>query len=216
VISLGRPSTEALRVVALGAHPDDIEIGAGATLLRLASRHGRELELDGLILTSTPERAAEAQQSFGRLGALVGRASLEVLTLRDGFVPSQWDKAKEALAALAHRSSADIVIAPNRHDAHQDHRALAELVTTVWRDHLVLGYEIPKFDGDLSRPNFYVRLDAAAVEEKWTLLNESFPTQRGKDWFDRETMFSLARLRGIECHERYAEAFHVSKAIVDL
>lgn len=215
MIALRLDDARPLRVLALGAHPDDIEIGAGGTLLRLASQLGRRLELDALVLTSTPERVKEAQQSFERLTVGIGPGSLRVLELRDGYLPAQWQEAKEALANVADEGSPDVIIGPMRHDAHQDHRVLAELVTTVWRDHLVLQYEIPKFDGDLGKPNAFVRLESEIVEAKWRLLNECFATQHCKDWFDRETIFGLSRLRGIECHAPYAEGFQVPKALIE-
>jgi LmbE family N-acetylglucosaminyl deacetylase len=202
-------------VLALGAHPDDIELGAGGTLLRLASRLGSDLELNALVLTSTPERAKEAHCSFDRLTELAGAASLRVLDLRDGYLPAHWQLVKETLADIARQASPDLIIAPTLSDAHQDHRVLAELVTTVWRDHLVAHYEIPKYDGDLSRPNVFVPLGSDTIDAKWRLLDECFTSQQGKDWFDRETIYSLSRLRGIECHARYAEAFEVSKALID-
>ena len=208
------PETGAMTVLALGAHPDDVEIGAGGTLLRLAE------EMPGLrghvvVLTSTPERAAEAQTSAKAFLA-PAEATCEVHELWDGRLPSRWNETKEVLEGLARRVDADVVLAPSPHDAHQDHRLLGELVRTSFRDHLVLHYEIPKWDGDLgsSAATHYVPLTPSQMQRKCALLQESFPSQQGRDWFSDETFYALARLRGMECRARYAEAFNVGKAVL--
>ncbi|HSV64487.1 MAG TPA: PIG-L family deacetylase [Mycobacteriales bacterium] len=205
-------------IVALGAHCDDIEIGAGATLLRLAAAHPG-LHVVATVLTSTPERADEAQSA---LAAFLPGATLDLLVcaLRDGRLPDRWDDAKEIVEATRRRADevggADLVLAPSTYDAHQDHRLVAELAPTAFRDQLILGYEILKWDGDLGRPNVYVAVDEALARHKSDLLHEHFPSQRGHGWFDRETFLALLRIRGVECNERYAEAFSSTKIALSI
>jgi LmbE family N-acetylglucosaminyl deacetylase len=199
-------------VVALGAHPDDIEIGCGGTLLRLAETIPG-LTAEFVLATGNPVRLDEARRGAELFlpGCEVTVASAE---LPDGRLPAYWDAVKELLEATARRESADLILAPSRTDAHQDHRAIAELAPTVWRDHLILNYEIPKWDGDLGRPSLYVTLTEEQLGEKVTRLRKAFPSQVGHDWFDDEVFSGLARLRGMECRARYAEAFSTAKATV--
>lgn len=203
----GRP----LRLLALGAHPDDVEIGAGGTLLTLARRHAG-LQARIVVLTGTPERAAEAAAAAPAF--MPGcEVSVTVHDLPDGMVPAYWGRAKEALRAEGDFAP-DVVLAPSRLDAHQDHRLLAELVPQVLRDALVLGYEIPKWDGDLMQPSVYVPLSESVARHKVRLLHEHYQSQSGKDWFDEAVFLGLARLRGVECRSPYAEGFSCSKLIV--
>jgi LmbE family N-acetylglucosaminyl deacetylase len=203
-------------VLVLGAHPDDCEIGCGGTLLRLAERWPG-LPVTVVVLTGTPERHAVARRAAA---LFLPGCDVTVHTfgpaegLADGRLPAAWETAKECLEDVAARAGADVVLAPRQDDAHQDHRLVAQLVPTVWRNHLVLGYEIPKYDGDLGRPNVYVPLPADTVREKVRLLEKAYPSQTGRDWWDSETFLGLARLRGMECRETYAEAFTVAKAVV--
>jgi len=201
-------------VLALGAHPDDIEIGCGGTLLTLA-RRWPGLPVTVVLLTGTAERREEARAACGLF--LAGcDVTLEIADLPDGRLPSRWGEVKarleDAAVRLAARGGADLVLAPQPGDAHQDHRLLAELVPTVWRDQLVLGYEIPKWDGDLARPSVYIPLADDVALDKARLLAKAYPSQAGRDWWDDETFLALARLRGVECRSRYAEAFTVAKA----
>ncbi|MGH8866750.1 MAG: PIG-L deacetylase family protein [Actinomycetes bacterium] len=206
----GRP----LSVLAIGAHPDDIEIGCGGTLLRLADEMAG-LTVHVAVCTSTPERATEANLSAKAFLAPAEHTT-EVHALVDGHLPAQWAETKSLVEDLAARTRPDVVLAPSPQDAHQDHRLLGELVPTAFRDHLVLHYEIPKWDGDLgaARPTHYVPLSAEHVARKYALLWECFASQRGRDWFTDETFRALARLRGMECRAAYAEAFSVGKAVL--
>lgn len=199
-------------LVALGAHPDDIEIGCGGTLLRLAETVPG-LTAEFVLATGNPVRLEEARRGAELFlpGCEVSVTSAE---LPDGRLPSHWEAVKELLEATARGRHADLVLAPSRADAHQDHRILAELATTVWRDHLVLNYEIPKWDGDIGRPWLYVALTEEQLREKVARLSKAFPSQVDRDWFDDEVFSGLARLRGMECRARYAEAFSASKAVV--
>lgn len=202
-------------VVALGAHCDDLAIGAGGSLYAMcAARPG--LRVDALVLSGGgTEREAEERAA---LAAFCPGADLRVTVLKlpDGRLPAHWDEAKNALEDLRARTSPDLILAPWAGDAHQDHRGLAQLTPTVWRDHLTLGYEIVKWDGDLGRPSVYQPLSGDVAETKVRLLQEHYPSQRHRPWYDREAFLGLARIRGIECGARYAEAFHVNKLMIDL
>ena len=201
----GRP----LSLLAIGAHPDDIEIGAGGTLLTLAeSQPG--LEVRYLVLTGTPERQLEARRAAAAFlpGA---RLTVDLRELPEGRFPAIWGEVKEALEQTARDCSPDIVLAPGSQDAHQDHRTVAEIVPTVFRDQLYLAYEIPKWDGDMTRPSVYFPLTTDIARRKVELLHKSFPSQRSRDWWDDEVFLGLARLRGMECRATYAESFHCAK-----
>jgi LmbE family N-acetylglucosaminyl deacetylase len=203
------------RVALLGAHCDDLAIGVGGTLLTLCqSRPG--LQVDALVLTGggTPREAEEhaALQAFCPGAEL----KLTVLELPDGRMPANWEAAKTAVEQFRARTEPDLVLAPHAGDAHQDHRTLAELVPTAFRDHLVLGYEIVKWDGDLGAPTVYQPLPGQVAEAKVEKLLRHYPSQAGRDWFDRETFLGLARIRGVQCRARYAEAFYLNKLIVGL
>ncbi|GAB3819223.1 PIG-L deacetylase family protein [Kribbella italica] len=201
-----------VHLVALGAHPDDIEIGCGGTLLRLAETVPG-LTAEFVIATGTPVRLEEARRAAELFlpGCEVTVTSAE---LPDGRLPTYWEDVKELLETAARGRRPDLVLAPSRTDAHQDHRCVAELATTVWRDHLVLNYEIPKWDGDFSRPWLYVALTEEQLREKVARLHKAYPSQVPHDWFDEEVFAGLARLRGMECRARYAEAFTTAKATV--
>lgn len=199
------------RVVCLGAHPDDIEIGCGGLLLRLGGR--ASTQVSGLVLTGSGERAHEAQEALPRF---VPGATVEVAGLPDGRLPAHWSSVKETMEDFGRRHPADLVLAPRVDDAHQDHRLVAELTSTVWRDSLLLRYEIPKWDGDTGAPNHYVALDAAIARRKVTLLNECFRSQARRDWWDDELFLGMLRVRGMEVRAPYAEGFFVGKALLDL
>ena len=207
------PSNE-LRIVCVGAHPDDVEIGCGGTLLSLAES-GRTLSATVVVATGSGGRYDEAMKAAPRFlpGAEV---EVRVLELRDGFLPTAWREVKEGLEDLARSATPDIVFAPRLDDAHQDHRVVAEIVSTVWRDCLVVRYEIPKWDGDLGRVTHYVPLDAEVAQRKLALLDESFPSQVDRGWWDSDTFAGLMRLRGVECRSGYAEGFVVDKTVVGL
>lgn len=212
MLSLALPDRP-LRVLCLGAHPDDIEIGAGGTILSLAA-DGRLAEAWWVVLTGSGERTAEGREAAARFADPV-RPVVRIEDLRDGYLPAEWGQAKDLLEAVGRDVDPDLVLTHRADDAHQDHRVVSELTTTVFRDHLVLEYEIPKWDGDLGRPNVYLPLPAAIMERKVELLRSCFASQAGRDWFDDDTFRALARLRGVECRapEGYAEAF-VGRKIV--
>lgn len=203
------------RIAALGAHCDDIAIGAGGSLLSLCRAHPG-LRVDALVLSGGGTEREDEERAA--LAAFCPDADLRltVLKLPDGRLPAHWDEAKSALEELRARTDPDLVFAPRTDDAHQDHRGLARLVPTAFRDHLVLGYEIVKWDGDLGSPSAYQPLTPEVAETKLRLLQLHYPSQRHRPWYDREAFLGLARIRGIECHERYAEAFAVTKFVLDV
>jgi LmbE family N-acetylglucosaminyl deacetylase len=212
---LGLPRDRGPRILVASAHADDAEIGAGGTIARLVAERP-DAEVTWLVLAAAdPVRAVEARNSADRLLAGISRASVDLGTLRDGYIPYQGPAAKEALAAHA-AADPDLVLSPRRDDAHQDHRHLAEIVPQVFRRATILEYEIPKWDGDLGPANLYVPLTAAEGTAKVTHVLAAFPSQRERAWFTEETLHAILRLRGIECRapDGIAEAFVCRKLIV--
>jgi LmbE family N-acetylglucosaminyl deacetylase len=206
--------TRVRSVVAIGAHPDDIEIAAGGVLLTLAAAVPG-VRVHYVLLTGTPERQAEAKAAAT---AFLPGAELTFALhdLPDGRLPAHWGAVKATLHDEADVLSPDLVLCPAPQDAHQDHRLLGEMAPTVFRHALALGYEIPKWDGDMGRPNVYVPLTDDVARRKVELLHASFPSQKDRDWWDDEVFLGLARLRGMECRSRYAEAFSCTKAVLAL
>ena len=199
-------------ILCLGAHADDIEIGCGGTLLKLlAERPG--VAVHWIVFSASQQRAAEAAASATAFLRNAETREIKILAFRDSFFPHTWLEIKEQFAELARRVSPELIFTHRREDAHQDHRTLAELTWCAFRDHAILEYEIPKYEGDLGAPNVYVQLDAEIAQRKLTTLVDSFPTQHEKPWFSRETFESLLRLRGLECNapSKMAEAFHCRK-----
>jgi LmbE family N-acetylglucosaminyl deacetylase len=197
-----------LSVLCLGAHSDDIEIGAGGTLLSLQER-GVRLDVHWCVLSGVGEREGEARTSASEFLSAAERSQIEIMSFRDSFFPEQGDVIKSWFAALRERVDPDLILTHRRGDAHQDHRHVCRLTWNTFRDHSILEYEIPKWDGDMGQPNLYVPISAVALKKKIDLLITHFGSQRSKQWFDAETFLGLARLRGMECRapDRYAEAF---------
>ena len=214
MIGLDFSGDEPLKILALGAHADDIEIGAGGLLLSLL-RAGRIAELDWVVASATGARADEARASATSM--VDGRSELRITigTQRERFF--HLDPAtKEFVDDLGRRLAPDVVLTPRLEDRHQDHRTLAELTWQAFRDHAILEYEIPKYEGDLGTPNAYARLTIADVEAKVTHLMTAFPSQRHHPWFDAEAFRAVLRLRGIESNapSGHAEAFQMRKLIL--
>jgi LmbE family N-acetylglucosaminyl deacetylase len=201
-----------LSVLCLGAHSDDIEIGAGGTLLSWLDQ-GIRLDVHWCVLSGIDERGTEARASADDFLAAAASRTIEIMNFQDGFFPEQSDQIKLWFEALKKRANPDVILTHRRDDAHQDHREVARLAWNTFRDHLILEYEIPKWDGDISTPNLYVPVAAALMRRKVDLLISHFGSQRSKHWFDAETFLGLARLRGMECRadDRYAEAFTARK-----
>jgi LmbE family N-acetylglucosaminyl deacetylase len=204
-----------LSVLCLGAHSDDIEIGAGATLLSLLES-GIQLDVHWCVLSGAGMREAEAKKSAADFIAKAASTQVDVMAFRDGFFPEQGESIKEWFESLKTRVEPDLILTHRRDDAHQDHRQVCRLTWNTFRDHQILEYEIPKWDGDVGQPNVYMPVSAAAIERKIGLLISHFGSQRSKQWFDAETFRGLARLRGMECRapERYAEAFFGRKLLL--
>ncbi|MEZ5957150.1 MAG: PIG-L deacetylase family protein [Hyphomonadaceae bacterium] len=211
-LDLARPG-KALRVLALGAHSDDIEIGAGGTILSWIAS-GAEVTVDWCALSAPGERADEARASAMEFLAGAKQADIHLGQFRDGYFPAERTAVKDWVEGLKRLEKPDVVLCHQRNDAHQDHRIVCELAWNTFRDHLILEYEIPKWDGDLGQPNIYVPLSDDVLVRKIELLHKHFGTQRSKAWFDDETFRGLARLRGVECRERYAEAFFARKLLL--
>lgn len=201
-----------LSVVCIGAHPDDVEIACGGTLLRL--QRERPLDVAILILTGTELRTAEARAAAA---AFAPTATVEFADFGDGYLPESWGDVKRRVHAFAaEHPTPDLVFAPRVDDAHQDHRLLGVMAPTVWRSSLVLHYEIPKWDGDVGRPSTYIPIPDDLAHEKVRLLSSSYPSQVSRDWWDDEMFLGFLRLRGMECRHRYAEAFVVDKCVLTL
>jgi len=211
-LKLTTPSQRPLSVLAVGAHPDDIEIGAGGTLLALAERQAG-LRARYIVLTGSADRQLEARSAAS---AFLPTADLAVrlYDLPEGRLPAVWGEVKDVLEDVAKSFAPDLIIAPSSGDAHQDHRTIGEIVPTVFRDQLYLGYEIPKWDGDLGRPSMYFPLSPDIARRKVELLHKCFPSQRSRDWWDDEVFLGIARLRGMECRAPYAEAFSCTKSLI--
>ena len=205
-------SASPLRVLCLGAHSDDIEIGCGGTILDLL-RERPDADIRWVVFSAPGVRAVEAKSSARRFLGKRAATAVELHTFRDGFFPVLFGEIKETFEAIARSFRPDIVFTHRREDRHQDHRTVSDLTWNTFRRQLVLEYEIPKWDGDMGAPNCYVPLSTGAAKRKVRLLMDGFASQRSKDWFDEETFRGLARLRGMECRARsgYAEAFYGRK-----
>jgi LmbE family N-acetylglucosaminyl deacetylase len=213
-LGLGGPG-QPLSVLCLGAHSDDIEIGAGGTILSWIAA-GVQLHVRWCVLSAIGARAAEAEASAAAFLHGAASAEVELAQFTDGFFPHEGCKIKAWMEDLKHRARPDVIFSHRRDDAHQDHREISRLTSTCFRDHLILEYEIPKWDGDFGQPNFYSALTGPEMERKAELLLAAFGTQRSKDWFGADVFRSLARLRGMECRAPggYAEGFVVRKALL--
>jgi LmbE family N-acetylglucosaminyl deacetylase len=213
VLNLGfQPRT----ILCLGAHADDIEIGCGGTILTLLAAR-RDCRCEWVVFSGgggPREREARKSASLFLKGAR--RRGITVHAFRDGFFPYVGAEIKEAFEELARRVSPDLIFTHTRDDRHQDHRVVSDLTWNTFRNHLILEYEIPKYDGDLGRPNLFVPLRPTVARRKVQHLHAAFPSQRRKRWFTAETFQGLLRLRGIECAalDGLAEAFYARKALI--
>jgi len=206
---------ETLRVLCLGAHADDIEIGAGGTILTWIAK-GIKLDIDWIVLSADTERVVEAKASAEAFLAGAAASRIRVRQFPDNRFPSHSDAIKDWLLELRENVSPQLVLTHYRGDAHQDHREVSQLTWNLFRDHMILEYEIPKWDGDLGQPNLYIPLPNPILEQKIELLMSHFGTQRSKDWFQPETFRALPKLRGIECRapDQFAEAFYGRKVLL--
>ena len=214
-LALGRSERAPLRLLAIGAHPDDIEIGCCGTILKLLEEDALSA-IGWVVLSGEGERAAEARASAEAVLAGVGEKRLIIRDFRDGFFPYTGGDLKEFFESLKSEFSPDIVLTHQRSDLHQDHRVTCELTWNTFRDHLVLEYEVPKYDGDMGSPNLFVPLSEDLRRRKIDHLMTHFGTQRAKRWFKEDLFSGLLRLRGMECNSptSFAEAFYSRKAIL--
>ncbi len=199
----------------IGAHCDDIEIGCGGTVLRLAEQYPT-LRVCWVVLSSSAVREAEARRSAERFLEGVRDRTIVVKDFRNGFFPFVGAQIKEYFEQFKQEIDPDLILTHTRHDLHQDHRVVADLTWNTFRNHLILEYEIPKYDGDMGAPNFFVPLAPEVRRRKIATIMECFASQRDKPWFTEDTFNALMRLRGVEANSPsgYAEAFYCRKAVV--
>jgi LmbE family N-acetylglucosaminyl deacetylase len=214
-VTLTVPGEDALEILCLGAHCDDIEIGCGGTVLRLVEQFPTA-RFRWVVLSSDDVRAAEAQRAAEHFLAGAGKQDVRIERFRESYFPWVGAEIKDYFEQLKDDVEPDLILTHHRHDRHQDHRLVAELTWNTWRDHLILEYEIPKYDGDLGSPNVFVALDDSTAQRKVDGIVEHFPSQRRRSWFDAETFRSVLRLRGMEANSpsRYAEGFYGSKVVL--
>jgi LmbE family N-acetylglucosaminyl deacetylase len=212
---LARPRTDGLRILCLGAHSDDIEIGCGGTILRLLSEHAHT-EVQWVVVGSSGERDQEALASAHGFLASATKRNVIVKNFKTSFFPYVGEGIKAFFEELKATSSPDVIFTHARHDLHQDHRLISDLTWNTFRNHLILEYEILKYDGDLGLPNLFVHLDEATCQKKIRLIMDGFKTQWDKDWFTPDAFQALLRIRGVESRapEKYAEAFHCRKVVL--
>jgi len=211
-LKLEPSSGSRLRILCIGAHCDDIEIGCGGAL-RVLQRRDRAVRLDYVVLSGTVERRREAQAAMERLVQPASRGRLVCGDFQDGAFPSAYGQVKAFFEAVKQEVVPDVIFCHERDDRHQDHRIVNEMVWNTFRDQLVLEYEVPKWDGGLSQPNVFVPLANEDAEAKIDALLNCYRSQVGRDWFTQDTFMALLRLRGLECRapSGYAEAFHGRK-----
>ena len=203
------------RVLCLGAHADDIEIGCGGTVIRLLEENPG-LEVHWVVLSAPGERSQEARNSADLFLAGTRRADVRVADFKESYFPYIGGEVKAYVDRLGSELEPDLILTHWRGDVHQDHRIVGELTWNSFRNHLILEYEIPKWDGDMGRPNVFIPLQRAICSQKIDHLLGAFPSQIGKDWFGAEVFWGLLRLRGLEARSQsgYAEAFHCSKLVL--
>lgn len=216
MLGLPLPSKDPLQILCLGAHADDIEIGCGATLLELAERH--RIDVRWVVFSASGERRAEAEAAADVFLENAAHRSVEIHDFPDGRFPMVRGELKEEFDRLRDGLAPHLVLAHDEMDLHQDHALLGRLTRETFRDHLILGYEIPKYDGGLRSPNVFVPVEEATARRKARIILDEFGSQRQKHWLDEETLSGLMRLRGVECASpsRYAEGFHGSKLQIAL
>ena len=215
-LTLPQNGASRFKVLCLGCHSDDIEIGCGGTILQWLSFH-KDLEIVWVVFSSGgSEREKEARASAELFLEQAKKKEVMIRDFRDGFFPFDGKNIKTVFEDELKKTSPDVILTHNRKDAHQDHRQIAELTWNTFRDHLILEYEVPKYDGDMGQPNVFVHLDAEASKTKVSYLMEAFQSQRCKRWFQEDTFFSLMRLRGMGCNapSGHAEAFYCRKVLL--
>lgn len=202
------------KILALGAHGDDIEIGCGGTILRIVEENP-DVEVLWVVLGASGQRVDEATASAKSFLAKARHKEIVVKEFKDGFFPYIGAEIKQFFEELKRRCSPDVILTHYRNDLHQDHRLVSELTWNTFRNHLILEYEIIKYDGDLGAPNFFVHLTESLGRRKVRILLDSFKSQLEKNWFTEDAFLAILRLRGLECNApgRYAEAYYCRKAV---
>jgi LmbE family N-acetylglucosaminyl deacetylase len=210
-LTFDSPMAQTLSVLCLGAHSDDIEIGAGGTILTVSEQ--RPVRVRWVVFSATGARAEEARASANDFLSRAETAQIDTYDVRDGFFPAEFERLKEIFETLKYEASPDLILTHHRHDHHQDHRTIAELTWNTFRNHLILGYEIPKYDPDLGNPNLFMPLSTQAAERKVDNLVKHFTTQRVRRWFEPETFNGLMRVRGVQAAapSGLAEAYYAPK-----
>jgi LmbE family N-acetylglucosaminyl deacetylase len=206
------PARRAPRILCIGAHSDDLEIGCGGTLLELAERYPKA-HVRWAVMTGAGERATEARRSANAILRAYRSSEVSVAAFRDGFLPQAYGEVKDFFEELKRGEYPDLIFSHTLQDRHQDHRLLAELTWNTWRNATILEFEIPKYEGDLGAPNVFVPLSARNARRKVRHLMTHFKTQRARSWFTPELFEGHMRLRGLECvaPSGMAEAFHGRK-----
>ena len=213
-LDLPRKGAGPLKILCLGAHSDDIEIGCGGTILRLLASQ-QEINIVWVVFGAGSKREQEARASATLFLSQANNKNIIVKNFRDSFFPFEGAQIKDYFEELK-STSPDLIFTHYGKDAHQDHRLIEELTWNTFRNHFILEYEIPKYDGDLGQPSVFVPLDQEIYEKKVRYLTEAFETQRSKQWFGEDTFLALMRLRGMECvaASGYAEAFYCRKLVL--
>ncbi len=214
-LNLSRDPGTPLKLLCLGAHSDDIELGCGGTVLQLLSA-GIDLDVVWVVFSSEGEREREARAGASLFLQQARRHQIIVMNFRDGFFPYEGAKIKECFEDLKKDVDPDLIFTHYRDDRHQDHRTISDLTWNTWRRHLILEYEIPKYDGDLGTPNCFVPLSQDVCSRKVKNICDVFRTEAGKAWLTEDTFQAILRLRGVECAapDRYAEAFYCRKLVL--
>ncbi len=214
-LTLSPDPASPLKILCLGAHSDDIEIGCGGSILRLREQYPC-CTFQWMVFSAMGVREAEARRGATLFAGSATQGPPLLKSFRDGFMPFLGAEVKELFEQLKGTISPDLIFTHNRNDAHQDHRTVAELTWNTFRDHLILEYEIPKYDGDMGQPNVFVPLGPDVYEKKVQHIMDAFPSQHSRQWFRPETFLSLMRLRGMECNSPsgYAEAFYSRKLVL--
>lgn len=204
-----------IEILCLGAHSDDIEIGCGGTVLKMLSDN-RAVSVYWVVLSAEGERIREARESAEIFLVGAERKEITIKGFKDGFFPYHGSKIKEYFEGMKEQIFPDLIFTHYRHDLHQDHRLISELTWNTFRDHLILEYEVIKYDGDIGQPGFFVPLNEGVVKKKLEHIFECFKSQESKPWFTKDALLSILRIRGVECNapDKYAEAFYCRKIVV--
>lgn len=215
LLQVKKPKSE-YQVLCLGAHADDIEIGCGGTILRLLEAN-KQVAVHWVVFSANKERRREAVASATRFLVKAAKRTITVKSFRESFFPYCGERIKEFFERLKEEVSPDVIFTHHRDDLHQDHRAINEFTWNTFRRHLILEFEIPKYDGDLGVPNLFVPIEESLARTKARHIVTGFPSQQKKQWFSEDTFLALLRLRGVEANgeSRYAEAFYCRKLVVE-